>query len=153
MDPTIRVRDLRTMNAVVNGSVRQELLVAQLGGFFSLFALSLAGLGLYGVLSLAVAQRTREIGVRMALGAQRWDVLCLVIGKGLKLALLGSGIGLVGAIAATRLVSSLLYGINATDPITVAAVVLVLLIVAIITSWLPARRATKVDPMVALRYE
>jgi predicted permease len=153
MDPTIRVRDLRTMSDVVNASVHQERLLTQLGGFFSLVSLALACLGLFGVLSFAVAQRTREIGVRMALGAQKRDVLFLVIRSGLKLALVGSAIGLVGAAAATRVVSNLLYGVNATDPTTFCVVVLGLLSVALFASWLPAWRAAKVDPMVALRYE
>src|SRR5204863_9357458 len=112
VDRTVRVRDLRTMNDVVNASVHQERLIAQLGGFFSVFALALACLGLYGVLSFAVVQRTREIGVRVALGAQRHDVLSLVMGKGLRLALTGAAFGLVGGLALTRLVSSLLYGVT-----------------------------------------
>ncbi len=153
VEPTVRVRDLRTMNDVVNGSVHQERLIAQLGGFFSVFALALACLGLYGVLSFAVVQRTREIGVRVALGAQRRDVLSLVIGKGLKLVLVGSLIGLAGALATTRLVSNLLYGVTPTDPVTFAGVMSLLVAVAALASWLPARRATKVDPMEALRYE
>jgi putative ABC transport system permease protein len=143
----------RGMNDVINKSVHQERLIAQLGGFFSVFALALACLGLYGVLSFAVVQRTREIGVRIALGAQRRDVLSLVIGKGLKLVLVGSLIGLAGALAATRLVSNLLYGVTATDPMTFAGVALLLVVVAGLASWVPARRATKVDPMEALRYE
>ena len=147
------MRDLRMMNNVVDGSIHRERVLAQLGGFFSVFALALACLGLYGVLSLAVVQRTREIGVRVALGAERWDVLFLVIGKGLKLVLFGSVIGLIGALAATRLVSSLLYGVSANDPLTFAGVSLLLVLVAVLASWLPAHRATKVDPMKALRYE
>jgi putative ABC transport system permease protein len=153
VDRTVRVSNLRTMNTVVNKSVHQERLVAQLGGFFSVFALVLACLGLYGVLSFAVVQRTREIGVRMALGAQRHDVLSLVIGKGLKLVLVGSLIGLASAVAATRLVSNLLYNVAPTDPMTFVSVVVLLVSVAGLASWLPARRAAKVDPMVALRYE
>src|SRR2546427_10106789 len=102
-----RVRNVTAMDDVVNASVHQERVIAELGGWFSLFALALACLGLYGVLSFAVVQRTREIGVRVALGAQRPEVLALVIGKGLKLALVGSLIGLAGAVAATRLLWSL----------------------------------------------
>jgi predicted permease len=153
MDRTVRVRDVRTMNDVVNGSVQQERLIAQLGGFFSVFALALACLGLYGVLSFAVVHRTREIGVRVALGAQRGDVLSTVIGKGLKLVLVGLLVGLAGAWAVTRLVSGLLFGVTPTDPITFTGVALLLVVVAVLASWLPARRATKVDPMVALRCE
>jgi putative ABC transport system permease protein len=149
----VRVRNLKTMEDVVNASVHQERVVAQLGGFFSVFALALACLGLYGVLSFAVVQRTREIGVRVALGAQKRNILSLVIGPGVKLALIGAALGILGAFAATRLVSSLLFGVTATDPLTFAGVSLLLVLVAVLASWLPARRATKVDPMEALRYE
>ena len=150
---TVRVRDVRTMNDVVNDTTRQERLVAQLGGVFGVFALALACLGLYGVLSFAVVQRTREIGVRVALGAQRRDVLSLVVGQGLKLALIGSVAGLAGALAATRLVSNLLYGVTPTDAVTFTGVALLLVVVAVLASWVPARRAAKVDPMEALRCE
>jgi predicted permease len=153
VDPSVRVRDLRTMSDMMNRSVQQERLIAQLGGFFSVFALALACLGVYGVLSFAVVQRTREIGVRMALGAQRRDVVSLVVNQGLKLVLVGSVIGLGAALAATRLVSSLLYGVTPTDPVTFAGVSILLVLVAVLASWLPAKRATKVDPMEALRYE
>jgi predicted permease len=153
IDPTIRVRDVRSLNDVVNTSLHQERVLAQLGGFLSLFALALACLGLYGVLSFSVAQRTREIGVRMALGAQRKDVLSLVVGRGLRLALLGVAFGLVAALAVTRFVSSLLYGVTATDPVTFIGVSLLLLLVAGLACWLPARRATKLDPMTVLRHE
>jgi putative ABC transport system permease protein len=153
VDPTIRVRDVRSLNDVVNTSLHQERVLAQLGGFLSVFALALACLGLYGVLSFSVAQRMREIGVRMALGAQRKDVLSLVVGRGLKLALLGLALGLIAALAVTRFVSSLLYGVTATDPVTFVGVSLLLLLVAMLASWLPARRATKLDPMTVLRHE
>jgi ABC-type antimicrobial peptide transport system permease subunit len=118
-----------------------------------MFALALACLGLYGVLSFAVVQRTREIGVRIAVGAQSWDVLSLVVRQGLKLVFFGSVLGIVGALVATRLVSSFLYGVTTTDPVTFVGVSLLLIVVAVLASYIPARRATKVDPMVALRYE
>ena len=124
-----------------------------MGGFLSIFALALACLGLYGVLSFSVAQRAREIGVRIALGAQRKDVLSLVVGRGLKLALLGLALGLITAFAVTRFVSSLLYGVTSTDPVTFGGVSLLLLLVAGLASWLPARRATKLDPITVLRHE
>jgi predicted permease len=152
-DPVLQLRGIRTMDAVVNDSLRLERVIANLGGCFSLTALALACLGLYGTLSFSVAQETREIGVRTALGAQPLDVLLLVIRKGLKLAVIGSMIGLVGALAAARLVSGLLYGVSSTDPVTFVGVALLLVIVALLASWLPARRAAKADPMVALRYE
>jgi len=148
-----RVRSVKKMDDVVNASVHQERVVAQLGGFFSIFALVLACLGLYGVLSFAVVQRTREIGVRVALGAQKGNILSLVVGQGVKLALTGAAVGIAGAFAATRLLSGLLFGVTPTDPLTVLGVSLLLVLVAVSASWLPARRATKVDPMEALRYE
>ena len=141
------------MDDVLDASLRQERIIANLGGFFSLTALALACLGIYGVLSLTVAQRTREIGLRIALGAQRVSVLSLVVGQGLKLAVIGSAIGLVGALSTTRLVLRLLYGISPIDPVTFAGVSVLLAVVAMLASWLPARRAAKVDPMEALRYE
>jgi putative ABC transport system permease protein len=153
VEPTVQVRDLRTLNEVIDTTLHQERVVAQLSGFFSLFALALACPGLYGVLSFSVVQRTREIGVHIALGAQRKEVLALVVGQGLKLAVLGVGLGLVAALAVTRFVASLLYGVTATDPATFIGVSLLLLLVAGLASWLPARRATKLDPMTVLRHE
>ncbi len=152
-DPSVRVRDVRTMDDLVNASVHQERVLARLGGFFSVFALALACLGLYGVLSFSVVQRTREIGVRLALGAQRRDVLSLVVGQGLKLALLGVAIGLIAALVVTRFLASLLYGVTATDPVAFIGVSLLLLLVAMLASWLPARRAARTDPMAVLRQD
>jgi ABC-type antimicrobial peptide transport system permease subunit len=115
--------------------------------------LVLGALGLYGVLSYLVNQRTREIGVRLALGAQPRDVLGMVVGRGLKLAGLGVVVGLIGALALTRLMQGVLYGVTATDPLTFFGVAVALLGVAAFASWLPALRATRVDPLVALRSE
>jgi predicted permease len=151
--PQAQAVNLRTMNEVVDRSLMQERFVAQLGGFFSLFALMLAAIGLYGVLSYAVNQRTHEIGIRMALGARPHDVLRLTINQGMRLALIGIGIGLGGALALTRLIKALLFGVSATDPLTFTVIALLLIFVALLACWIPARRATKVDPMKVLRSE
>ena len=151
--PNLPVTKVMTMEEVMAQSVWQPRLYAILFGVFAAVALLLACVGIYGVTSYSVAQRTHEIGIRMALGATTVDVLKLVIGQGIKLALLGVAIGLGAAFGLTRLMSSLLFGVNATDPLTFAVLALLLTSVATLACWLPARRATKVDPMIALRYE
>jgi putative ABC transport system permease protein len=122
-------------------------------GIFAALALVLSSIGIYGVLSYLVGQRTHEIGIRIALGAQRYDVLKLVLGEGTKTALIGVAIGLVAALGLTRLMASVLYGVSATDPLTFAAVAIVLSSVALAACYIPARRAMRVDPIIALRYE
>ncbi|HZF40160.1 MAG TPA: ABC transporter permease [Blastocatellia bacterium] len=153
VDADLPVYDVRTMNQVIAESVAQRRFTMGLLAIFAFAALSLAALGLYGVLSYAVTQRTREIGIRMALGGRRLDALKLVVGQGMKMAMIGALAGLIASLALTRLMKGLLFGVSASDPLTFAAVALLLTIVALLACWIPARRATKVDPMVALRCE
>ncbi|HEY9284983.1 MAG TPA: ABC transporter permease [Pyrinomonadaceae bacterium] len=147
------VSDARTMEEVLSASLARQRFSTLLLGIFAGVALLLAAVGIYGVMSYSVAQRTHEIGVRMALGAQRRDVLKLAVGQGLKLILIGVGVGLVAAYGLTRVMESLLFGVSATDPVTFAAISLVFVGAGLLASYVPARRATKVDPMIALRYE
>ena len=153
VNPDQRVLDLQSMSDVVARAVAHPAFDALLMGIFAALALALTSVGIYGVLSFHVARRTQEIGVRMALGAKRGNVLLMVVGQGAFLAAVGIGIGLVGALALSRFLASLLFGVQATDPVTYALVSVTLLAVALAASYIPARRATRVDPMVALRYE
>jgi len=147
------VSDVMTMEQRVAKSVAAKRFVMFLLGAFSILALGLAAVGIYGVMAYLVTQRTQEIGVRMALGAQKRDVLQLVVGKGMVLAIIGTAIGLVASLALTRLMRSLLFEVTPTDGLTFVIVSVVLLTVALLACYIPARRATKVDPLVALRYE
>ena len=153
IDPDQPVAAVRTMNDWIDTSVAGPRYRTMLLAIFAGVALLLASTGIYGVMSYSVAQRTHEIGVRMALGARRWDVLKLVIRQGMVLVVIGVILGLFGAFALTRVMSSLVFGVTTKDPVTFAAVALVLTLVALIACYIPARRATKVDPLVALRYE
>jgi ABC-type antimicrobial peptide transport system permease subunit len=141
------------MSGLVDRSLGTDRLITMLSSCFGGLALLLASIGLYGVMSYAVARRTNEIGIRMALGARRSNVLRLVLGHGSKLAFLGVAVGIVAALGLTRFLSSLLFDVKPTDPLTYTAVSVVLGGVALLASYIPALRATKVDPMVALRYE
>lgn len=147
------VFNVRTMEEIVSQSVAPRRFSMLLLAVFAVVALALASLGIYGMLSYAVAQRTREIGLRMTLGAQTGSVLRLVIGQGMKLAIIGVAIGLAASFALTRTMKNLLFGVSATDPLTFAGFAALLALVALLACWIPARRATKVDPLVALRYE
>jgi ABC-type antimicrobial peptide transport system permease subunit len=141
------------MSGRLDKSVAPQRLNLVLLGTFAFVALVLAAVGIYGVMAHSVAQRTQEIGIRMALGAQMKDVLTLVLRSGMTLALIGVAIGLTGAFWLTRLMTKLLFGVMPTDAVTFGSVAVVLLVVAFLACYIPARRATKVDPLVALRYE
>ena len=153
VDPEQPVYDIETMQQVISNSVASRRFDMFLLVAFAVLALALAALGIYGVISYAVRQRTHEIGIRVALGARQRDVLKMVIGSGMKLALTGVCIGIVGAFALSRFLSSLLYGVKPTDLLTFGAVTFALLGVALLACYVPARRATKIDPLVALRHE
>lgn len=153
VDRDVPISEVETMRNVVSDSVGMQRMTMFLLGLFAALAIVLAAVGIYGVISYSVGQRTHEIGIRMALGGERRDVLWFVLGKGLALTLFGVGAGLIGALALTRFLSSLLYGVSATDPYIFCGVSLFLMVVALLASYIPARRATKVDPMIALRYE
>jgi putative ABC transport system permease protein len=144
---------VRTLQAIVDLSTAQRRFTLVLLALFALVALVLASVGLYGVVAYSVTQRTHEIGVRMALGAQRGEILALVLRQGMGMTLWGVMAGLLGAAALARVMSGLLFGVSARDPITFAATVLILATVALGATWVPARRATRVEPTSALRYE
>jgi ABC-type antimicrobial peptide transport system permease subunit len=141
------------MDEVVSASLAQRRFGMQVVGLFGLLALFLAGIGIYGVMAYSVTQRTRAIGIRLALGASSGSILSWLLRQGMRLTLMGAGLGLVGALVLTRLLRSLLFGIAPTDVITYAALTLLLSAVALLACYIPAWRATKVDPLVALRNE
>ncbi|HMV51598.1 MAG TPA: FtsX-like permease family protein, partial [Blastocatellia bacterium] len=151
LDGDLPLTNVRAMEQVIHESVAEPRFRTSLLGLFAAVALLLAGIGIYGVISYAVTERRHEIGIRMALGAQRGDVMRLVVKQGMLLAGVGIAIGLAASLALTRLMKTLLFGVSATDPLTFGGIALLLALVALAACWIPARRATKVDPMIALR--
>jgi putative ABC transport system permease protein len=153
VDRNIPITDVRTAEQIIGTAVAQPRFNALLLALFAFIALCLGAVGIYGVISYAVTQRTHEIGVRLALGAQQRDVLRMVVRQGMTLAMTGVAIGLLSALALTRWMEGLLFGVRPADPLTFTLIAVALLLVALVACYIPARRATKVDPMVALRRE
>jgi putative ABC transport system permease protein len=153
VDPNLPVFGVRTMDSIVSDSLASRRFAMLVLGFFALTALLLAAIGIYGVMAYFVNQRVREIGVRMALGAPPGHVLKLVVGRGMSLALTGVVLGVLASLGTTRLIAGLLFGVRAGDPLTLGVFTICLASVALLANYIPARRATKIDPMVALRYE
>ncbi|HEU5218453.1 MAG TPA: FtsX-like permease family protein, partial [Gemmatimonadales bacterium] len=153
LDPDLPMYEVQTLEHAVSRSLWRPRLQGQVIGLFAALAMILAAIGIYGVISYAVAQRTRELGVRMALGASRAQVVGLVVGQGARLAAIGVAAGLVGALALTRVLTTLLYGVRATDPSVFVGVPLLLGAVAVGASWFPARRAAHIDPIISMRSE
>jgi putative ABC transport system permease protein len=153
IDPSQPIARVRTMDEWLSRAVAGPRYRTALFGLFAALALALSAVGIYGVMAYSVGQRTREIGVRMALGARQLDVLKLVVRQGMGMVLIGVSLGLIGAFALTRVIASLLFNVGTRDPMTFSGVAILLAAVAFVACYLPARRATKVDPVVALRYE
>src|SRR5262249_24046544 len=153
LDPNLPVSNVRTMEEVIAQSVATRRFVLLLFGLFAGLALLLATVGVYGVLTASVSQRARELGIRIALGATARDVGRLIVGQGLKLVVSGMVIGLVSALALQRVIGKLLFGVSPSNPLTFIAIAFLLITVTLLACWIPARRATKVDPLTALRSE
>ena len=153
MDPGLPIANVRTMQQVVDASIATPRLAGLLLGLFAALAVALASVGVYGVLAYVVGQRTQEIGIRMAMGANPGRIMLMVVSGGIRLSLAGIGLGLVAAVVLTRLMEGLLYGVKPLDPVVFGAMTFALAAVALAASLLPAWRATRVDPQVALRAE
>jgi putative ABC transport system permease protein len=153
LDANLPLSDIKPLHETIRDRISPKRIITVMLGLFASLALLMATVGLYAVMSFTVAQRTHEIGIRLALGAQMKDVSALIVKQGLRLVVIGVVIGLAGAFAISSVLSQILYGIKATDPMTYVLVAAVLIITALFACWIPALRATKVDPMVALRHE
>jgi putative ABC transport system permease protein len=153
LDPSLPISGLKTVEQIVYERSTPKRIMTAMMGVFGVFALLMAGAGLYGVMAYAVSRRTHEIGVRLALGARPSDILRMITRQGMKLTLAGLAFGLAGALALTRVMSGILFGVSAADPLTFILISLLLMCVALLACYLPARRATKVDPLAALRHE
>ena len=153
LDPNLVVEDVQTGGELVTDTLTTQVLVAKLSAFFGALVLALVCVGLYGSMSYGVVGRTKEIGVRMALGARRWDVVWMVTREACLMLAFGAAIGIPIGVATTRLFKSMLFGVSKADPVSIVAAIVTLIAISIAAAIIPARRATKVDPMVALRYE
>jgi len=153
LDSTLPISGILSMDTVIGTSVAQPRLIMQLVSSFAVFALLLAAIGMYGVMAYSVSQRKQEMGIRMSLGAAPRDILSLVVRQGMALALAGTAFGVVASVALTRLLSSLLFQVQATDPLIFGSAALVLILSAFAACYIPALRATRVDPIIVLRYE
>ena len=153
LDSNLPLANVQPMDKLMAQSLATRRVVLMLFTLFAALALLLATIGVYGVLAWSVTERTRELGIRVALGATAGQILQMIIGQGLKLVLPGVAIGLLGALALNRLMRKLLFGVSATDPLTFAVIVLLLTLVGLVACYIPARRGTKVDPLIALRHE
>ena len=153
VDPNLPVFGVRTLNDMVAGSVAQQRFSAQLMASFAVLAMLLAAIGIYGVLAYSIGQRTREIGIRLALGARGTEVVRMIVWQGMRLILTGAAVGIVSAFAFSRLLARLLYGVRTTDPLVFSVVTAMLIGVALLATYLPARRAIAIDPILALRSE
>ena len=153
IDPNLPILDVKTISEQVDGFMDDERLISELSSFFSLLALALASIGLFGVMTYNVVRRTNEIGIRIALGAQANRVLWMVLNESMWLLGIGVVLGVPATLAATRLVQAQLFGLSPSDPVTLAVAVMIIAMVTLAAAYLPARRATGVDPIVALRYE
>src|SRR5262249_29540869 len=153
VNPEVAESKAEPLTTTLEGQMAEPRLYALQLGVFAFIALALAAVGIYSVIAYSVAQRTQEIGIRVALGAQTGAILKLVVGQGMKLVASGVALGLAASFSLTRLMSNMLFGVSAVDPMTFGAITLLLTFVGLLACWIPARRATKVDPLVALKYE